>query len=157
MQIKVEICELNNHEQASDYVRMINEYMVHPMGGETQGHDEETQLKLIKGLKNNPSTRCFFLVVDGIKAGISTCFVNFSTFKIKPYLYIHDFFISEPFRGKNLSKYFLSYLIEYAKDQEYCKVTLEVRCDNNIAQGLYRSLGFKDCEPIMYFWSKSLG
>ncbi len=156
MQIEFEICDFNNDEQVADYGRMINEYMVHPMGGETHGHNVDTQSELIKGLKNNPSTVCFFLIVDHFRVGIATCFVNFSTFKVKPYLYIHDFFISEPFRGKGLSTHFLSHLIGYAKGQEYCKVTLEVRCDNHIAQGLYKSLGFKDCEPTMYFWSKSL-
>jgi ribosomal protein S18 acetylase RimI-like enzyme len=154
--MEFEICDFNNHEQASDYASMINEYMVHPMGGETHGHYEEAQSRLIDGLKSQASAVCFFLVVDHVRAGIATCFVNFSTFKVKPYLYIHDFFISEPFRGKNLSNFFLSYLIEYAKKQEYCKVTLEVRCDNNVAQSLYSRLGFKDCEPTMYFWSKSL-
>ena len=156
MQIEFEICDFNNHEQVADYGRMINEYMIHTMGGETHGHNEDTQSELIKGLRNNPSTICFFLIIDHVRAGIATCFVNFSTFKVKPYLYIHDFFISEPFRGRGLSTHFLSYLIGYAKEKEYCKVTLEVRCDNHIAQSLYTSLGFKDCEPTMYFWSRSL-
>ena len=105
-------------------------------------------------VRAGPSAICFFMLINGERAGIATCFINFSTFKIKPYLYIHDFFIKNSFRGKGLSSKFLSYLIYYSKEHDYCKVTLEVRSDNEVAKHVYNEMGFKDCEPPMYFWTK---
>jgi ribosomal protein S18 acetylase RimI-like enzyme len=46
------------------------------------------------------------------------------------------------------------YVIEKARELGYCKVTLEVRDDNRNAKELYQSLGFKDTEPKMHFWTK---
>jgi ribosomal protein S18 acetylase RimI-like enzyme len=37
-----------------------------------------------------------------------------------------------------------------------CKVTLEVRCDNTRAMGLYRSVGFEPSQPETFFWTQKL-
>jgi ribosomal protein S18 acetylase RimI-like enzyme len=47
-------------------------------------------------------------------------------------------------------------LVEIASDRAYCKITLEVREDNEAALALYRNMGFVECEPKMYFWTKTL-
>ena len=154
MQIKFEKCDFTDQVQTGEYIEMINEYMVHPMGGEAHGHNNNQGLILAKALERHPSAICFFMLINCERAGIATCFINFSTFKIKPYLYIHDFFIKNSFRGKGLSSKFLSYLIYYSKEHDYCKVTLEVRSDNEVAKHVYNEMGFKDCEPPMYFWTK---
>jgi ribosomal protein S18 acetylase RimI-like enzyme len=46
--------------------------------------------------------------------------------------------------------------VAIATERKYCKVTLEVRSDNLPAQMLYKSMGFKDSNPSMYFWTKEL-
>ena len=51
---------------------------------------------------------------------------------------------------------FLEKLIELAQEREFCKVTLEVRDDNTVAQAMYKELGFADCEPKMHFWTKKI-
>jgi ribosomal protein S18 acetylase RimI-like enzyme len=37
-----------------------------------------------------------------------------------------------------------------------CRVTLEVRSDNERAQAVYARLGFRASEPQTWFWMKSL-
>ncbi|WP_318506160.1 ribosomal protein S18-alanine N-acetyltransferase [Bacillus sp. T3] len=48
------------------------------------------------------------------------------------------------YRGKKLGEALLTKVIEVTKKLGAEKMTLEVRVSNNIAQGLYRKLGFKD-------------
>jgi ribosomal protein S18 acetylase RimI-like enzyme len=43
-----------------------------------------------------------------------------------------------------------------AQERGYCKLTLEVRKDNPVAQRVYRNLGFEAGTPEMLFWSKML-
>jgi len=97
-----------------------------------------------------------FVVYKNEIAGLATCFINFSTFNLKSYINIHDIIIYQHYRGKNLGRALLSEIISIAQQRNYIKVTLEVRDDNTNAKALYQSLGFKDTEPIMHFWTKRI-
>jgi ribosomal protein S18 acetylase RimI-like enzyme len=47
--------------------------------------------------------------------------------------------------------------VTWAREKLGCsKVTLEVRDDNLVAKSLYKSLGFKDSDPPMLYWTKML-
>jgi ribosomal protein S18 acetylase RimI-like enzyme len=129
--------------------------MEDPMG-DHPAHDELKQLQLIESLKNHPTAEVLLLYFDEEPAGLATTFINFSTFAIKPYLYIHDVVVLERFRGRGLGKALIAELIRISEERAYSKITLEVREDNPGAQQVYRSLGFEECEPRMYFWTKKL-
>lgn len=156
METAFEYCDFTNPKHLEVLAQMINEYMADPMGDADELLDKKKQLRLVDGLANHPSCLCVFILLDGEIAGVSTCFINFSTFQVKSYLYVHDLFIRSAYRGKGLGKKLLQELVNIAKERDYCKVTLEVRNDNRIALYLYRSMGFKDTEPAMYFWTKRL-
>jgi ribosomal protein S18 acetylase RimI-like enzyme len=126
-----------------------------PMG-DYPPHDQNKQLRLVDGLANHPTAFVLFVRCDGRYAGLTTCFVNFSTFKIKPYLYVHDVVVHADFRGMGLGRKLMERLVELSRERDYCKITLEVREDNEAAKALYQSLGFEECEPRMYFWTKTL-
>lgn len=150
------LLDFNDQKQVEAYTEMLDEYMLDPMGGEKKAHNDLEKQQLIEGLNGIPTSRCFFILFKDEYVGFSTCFVNFSTFKIKPYLYVHDIFIRNNFRKYGLGKLLLKHLINYAEENKYCKVTLEVRNDNKVAMSMYHNLGFRDCEPPMYFWTKYL-
>jgi ribosomal protein S18 acetylase RimI-like enzyme len=42
-----------------------------------------------------------------------------------------------------------------SKERRCCRITLEVREDNRIAQKLYKSMGFEPTVPEMLYWRKS--
>lgn len=48
------------------------------------------------------------------------------------------------YRGKKLGEALLIQVIEVTKKMGAIKMTLEVRVNNHVAQGLYRKLGFQD-------------
>ena len=114
------------------------------------------QLRLVDGLANHPASFVLFVLVDNQIIGLATCFVNFSTFKVRPSINIHDLIIDKDFRGKGFGKSLLQHIESIAKERKYCKITLEVREDNFAAKALYTELGFKDGIPMMHFWTKEL-
>jgi ribosomal protein S18 acetylase RimI-like enzyme len=155
MNISFEYCDYENPVHLTALVGLLNHYMTDPMG-EAPPLDKLQQLRLVDGLSNHPAALVLFILYDGEIVGLATCFINFSTFNVKPYLYIHDIVVYADFRNKGLGKALMEKLIEISTERDYCKITLEVREDNFQAQGLYYSLGFEECTPGMLFWTKKL-
>ncbi len=153
--LRFEYCDYNNPAHCAALVSLLNHYMEDPMG-DYPPHDEARQLQLIEGMKNHPTAEVLLMFVEDEPAGLATTFINFSTFAIKPYLYIHDVVVLKEHRGKGLGKALISALIRISEERNYCKLTLEVREDNPKAQQVYRCLGFDECEPRMLFWTKKL-
>lgn len=153
--ITFEYCDFTNPDHLTALAELTNHYMSDPMGG-AEPLNKIKQLRLIDGLANHPTAEVLLAIIDCKAVGLATCFVNFSTFQVKPYLYIHDIIVLKDFRGKGVGKALMEKLIASAEEREFCKVTLEVREDNQTAQQLYKQLGFADCKPPMLFWTKKL-
>lgn len=153
--ISFEFCDFNNQDHVLALIELLNHYMSDPMGDHAP-LDPVQQLHLVDGLSNLQGAFVVFILVNGNYAGMSTCFELFSTFKAKYYMNIHDVVVDKQFRGQGIGRKLLEYLIQLAKDRKYCKITLEVREDNTAAKALYQSLEFHDCDPLMYFWTKTL-
>jgi ribosomal protein S18 acetylase RimI-like enzyme len=114
------------------------------------------QLRMVDGLANHPSSFVLFLILEEEVVGLAACFINFSTFHARPYLNIHDIIVDNKHRGKGYGKMLMSELIVLSEQRKYCKITLEVREDNVIAQKLYTHMGFEESNPKMLFWTKKL-
>ena len=155
MNISFEQCDYKNPLHLDALVGLLNHYMTDPMG-DALPLNKLKQLRLVDGLANHPSALVLFVLYDNEIAGLTTCFINFSTFNVKPYLYVHDIIVYTGFRGKGLGKALMLHLIELSGERDYCKITLEVRQDNLIAQRLYHSQGFDECTPGMLFWTKKI-
>lgn len=149
-------CDFNNPEQRDSYLSLLNQYMVHPMGGMSHGLDTRLQQRLVHDMLDNPRAHCFLLRQGQQYVGFSTCYMLYSTFHALPYLYIHDIFVNGDSRDKGLGTTLLNGLIDYARQSHCCKVTLEVRADNAPARHVYAKAGFIDLDPPMSFWTKEL-
>jgi ribosomal protein S18 acetylase RimI-like enzyme len=125
------------------------------MGG-GQSMPDFTRANLVEGLAVHPTAFLLFAKDKAEFIGLITCFVNFSTFKAKPYINIHDIVVLTSYRGQGIGRKLLQGVIKIADENNYCKVTLEVRMDNINAQGLYKSLGFEECDPVMHYWEKMM-
>lgn len=153
--IGFEFCDFENPDHLKALAELTNHYIADPMGG-AEPLNSLQQLRLIDGLANHPTAEVLFAITEAKAVGLATCFVNFSTFQLKPYLYIHDIVVLNNYRRKGIGKALMQQLIKIADERKYCKVTLEVRDDNVIAQNLYKEIGFADCEPKMLFWTLAL-
>jgi ribosomal protein S18 acetylase RimI-like enzyme len=141
-------------------VNLLNEYALDPMGG-----GEELSLfakeNLIKELQKHNRAYVILGQVDGIHAGLVICLEGFSTFACRPLLNIHDVVVSQPYRGRGLSKIMFAKAEEIANRLGCCKITLEVLEGNTTAQAAYRSCGFAPYELApatgkALFWQKKL-
>ncbi len=154
-ELTYEFCDFENPGHLKALAELTNHYITDPMGG-AEPLSKLQQLRLVDGLANHPTAEVLFALIGHKAVGLATCFVNFSTFKVKPYLYIHDIVVLKEYRGNGVGKGLMNKLISISKERKYCKVTLEVREDNATAQSLYKSLGFDECEQRMLFWTKQL-
>lgn len=57
--------------------------------------------------------------------------------------HITNIAVSSSFQGQNIGRYLMELMIDLARENDSNCVSLEVRVDNEIAQNLYHSLGFK--------------
>ncbi|HEX2934220.1 MAG TPA: GNAT family N-acetyltransferase [Bacteroidales bacterium] len=153
--VEFTFCDFANSHHCDKLLELLNCYINDPMGGGIP-LDQQKGLQLIAGLKAHPASFVLFVLLNNEIAGLATCFVNFSTFKASPYINIHDIIVKKEMRGSGLGKALLHKITSIATEKNYCKVTLEVREDNTNAKTLYQSLGFKDTEPPMHFWTKML-
>ena len=141
MQIVIVEADLADAEHQAAILRLTSAYAIDPMGAGEPLPDDVIE-RLIPGLQAHPTTRVFFAYADGRPAGLATCFGGFSTFEARPLLNVHDFAVLEEFRGHGVGRRLLAAVCERAKSLGCCKVTLEVRQDNDIARGLYETEGF---------------
>ncbi len=153
--IEVIVGDKGNPEHMKAMLDMLDLYMQDEMGG---GRPLQSNIafKNVEMLKAQSNYVFFLPKYKGEIVGIANCFVNFSTFKAKQLINIHDFAVSPRFRRKGIGRAMMSKIFEYARENDFCKVTLEVRNDNHGAQKLYREAGFQECEPPMHFWEREV-
>ena len=144
-------CNFADPDHRSAIVSLINQYIADDMGGGRPivGADAE---QLIAGLESRPATILLLARVGNEYAGMLTAFDNFSTFTARPMINIHDVFVDSRFRGYGIGRLLMESLIAEARRRNSSRITLEVRVDNHSAQNLYRSIGFIEVPPGMYYW-----
>jgi ribosomal protein S18 acetylase RimI-like enzyme len=124
--------------------------------GDGKPLSDDAREKLIGGLLEHGGARVF-LAYEGEQAvGVAVCFVGFSTFRGRPLLNIHDIAVAPEARGHGIGWQLLMAVEQHAREQAYCKVTLEVRADNRRAQEIYRRAGFQSTKPETWFWTRTL-
>jgi ribosomal protein S18 acetylase RimI-like enzyme len=155
VEIKYVFCDFGNEYHCTMVAELINHYIIDLMGN-GMPLKQLQQLRLVDGLATHPSSFVLFATIEDTIVGMATCFINFSTFSVKPYLNIHDLIVLKELRGIGVGSGLLQKCVDISTERGYCKVTLEVREDNLKAQSIYRRLGFDECSPVMRFWTKVL-
>jgi len=153
---KMEIIEvnLNDGDHSSAVLGITNKYAQDPMG-DGKPLPDTVQQDLIRELKKFNEYIGFLALVDGEAAGLANCFYGFSTFKAAKLINIHDIAVLPKFRSMGIGQALIGSVIKKAREENCCKVTLEVREDNR-ARNLYEREGFSYGDPIMYFMTKEL-
>jgi len=147
--------DLNNKLHEQQLIRLLDCYMQDEMGnGEPMTPDLGPLI--LDGLKQHPGYLGFFVVLDQKFAALANCNKNFSTFKARPLINIHDLIVHPDFRGRGVGTFLLDAIAAYGKENGYCRINLEVRQDNMKARNLYRKVGYGECDPCMFFWERVL-
>lgn len=131
------------HQEA--IVTLLNAYARDAMG---TGQDlpADVRARLIPGLQQHPTTLVFLAFEAQKPVGIAVCFQGFSTFAARPLLNIHDLAVLPDYRRHGVGRRLLEAVEARGRALECCKLTLEVREDNERAQRLYRDVGFSDVQ-----------
>jgi GNAT superfamily N-acetyltransferase len=155
IETQITLCNYSNQEHLQAITALIDAYIRDEMGG-GEPLSELEQLRLVDGLNNHPKSIVLLAKTDGVFTGLLTAFENFSTFTAKPMVNIHDVIVLKAYRGKGIGRQLMNAVITEAENRKCSRITLEVRRDNITAQNLYKSLGFDDTNPGMFYWRKNL-
>ncbi len=160
MTISIERVEYENESHAADLRMLLNSYACDEMGGGEA--IEPAILERIPGELAKHST-AFSLIayVDGQPAAIANCFFGFSTFAARKLINIHDLAVLMPFRGRGLSGRLIDEIEQIGRENNCCKLTLEVLDQNVPAMSAYQKKGFGSyqLDPAngqAVFWQKKL-
>lgn len=158
LMIEVQAVQLDSVLHQSAVVELLDMYSREPMG-DGQPLSPRVREQLIPGLKAQPHGCHFLAFAQQLPVGLAICFFGFSTFQAKPLLNIHDLAVLPAYRGRGVGRALLGAVERAARQAGCCKLTLEVRGDNQIARQLYQNFGFDpgEHEPTaMAFWTKKL-
>jgi GNAT superfamily N-acetyltransferase len=158
--IKIIDADLSSADHQHAIIAMLDAYMRDPMEGGTP-MPESTRRDVIPGLRAHPACYIFLAYRNEIPIGLSICFLGFSTFKARPLINIHDIFVDASMRGEGIGRMLLEQIETKARELNCCRLTLEVREDNQPARHLYRKAGFDRAlvgpnKIPMEFWRKPL-
>ncbi len=158
--ISVIEADLDRPEHQRDLLAMMDAYVADPME-EGAPLPQPVRDNLIPELRKHPACYPFLAYQDGKAIGFSLCFLGFSSFEARPLLNIHDIGVLPGDRGRGVGLQMLQAIEAKARELRCCRLTLEVRQDNDRARGLYRKFGF-DQRTVgtkhvpMDFWWKPL-
>ncbi|WP_428755031.1 GNAT family N-acetyltransferase [Vibrio cionasavignyae] len=113
----------------------------------------------VKNLFELPYFHGFLCFFENQPAGFAVCFESYSTYRAKKVINIHDFMVSDNFRGQGVGKVLLHGIERYCQECGVLKITLEVDDENTVAKRLYRSCDFKDYQVEqkgLQHWQKYL-
>lgn len=153
--VNVAVCDYTNPYHTKGITDLINAYIIDDMGG-GEPLSESLQSELIEGLRIHPTSVVLLAEVDGSVCGLLVAFENFSTFTVRSMINIHDVIVLPEYRGRGIGRALLRGIIEIAGERGCSRITLEVRKDNLPARQLYKSVGFAEPWPGMYYWRKEL-
>ncbi|HOV15487.1 MAG TPA: GNAT family N-acetyltransferase [Spirochaetota bacterium] len=156
MEFNIIKSKLKTDSEREAFINLLNEYIEDKMGGGNPYNEKDRISKIIKDIMYFPTALIFFAADEVNYLGMAVTFLGYSTFNAKPLINIHDLIISKKYRNLGVGKKILENIIEYGKEAECCKITLEVRIDNEIANHLYKKMGFIESNPPMRFLHKSL-
>jgi len=153
--IEILQADLDDLEHAEAVSSLLDSFAIEPVSGGTS-LGKEVLDALIPGLRAHPTTLIFLARQKTAYMGAAICFRGFSTFYAKPLVNIHDLTVLAEHRGKGVGRLLLSAVESKARELGSCKVTLEVRADNEGARRLYASEGFTNGkgseQPVSYFF-----
>lgn len=153
--IKIDFCNYTDSEDLKAVASLVNAYIEEEEGAE-HVLNPLRQLRLVNGLDEHPKSIVLLAKLGDAYAGLLVGFENFSTFTAKPMINIHDVFVSSDFRGRGVGRKMIEKIESIARERSCSRITLEVRHDNAVAQELYKSVGFADTQPPMFYWRKYL-
>lgn len=98
------------------------------------------QILLEDGFGPQPAYICFVAETEQGVQGISLCYVRYSTWKGRV-LYLEDLIVTESMRGRGIGKALFEFTLNYAKDNQFQRLSWQVLDWNQPAIDFYKQFG----------------
>jgi GNAT superfamily N-acetyltransferase len=98
-----------------------------------------------------PLARVLLAFCAGRPAGFAVYFLQFSTFKAAPVLYLEDLFVKPELRGRGIGKGFFKELAQIAQGQNCCRMQWSVLNWNEPSIRFYESMGARRSDEWLRF------
>lgn len=134
--LKVRLATPDDVSAIFAFSQALSEYekLAHEMVG--------TEEDLHKGLfGKRPYVEAMVAEIDGTVVGSATYFYNFSTFLMKPGIYLEDLFVLPEYRRQGIATALLKHLANYAVSQGCGRFEWSVLDWNKDAIAVYKKLG----------------
>jgi ribosomal protein S18 acetylase RimI-like enzyme len=145
MTLEIREANLNEERDAEALLAVLDGYASAPSGGGV-ALSTDVKLRLVPALRAQAGALVLLAFEAEEVAGACTCFYGFSTFHARPLLNVHDLAVMPRFQRRGIGGALLAAAEARALAKGCCKLTLEVRQDNQPARDLYRGYGFRDFE-----------
>lgn len=160
MAITVRRADYCDPTDAAYVLNLLDTYARDPMGGGAP-LPETVRNHLIERLQAQTSMFSLIAFKGEEAVGLMNCLWGFSTFAASPLINIHDLIVSLEARGEGIGKALFAAVEDIAREENACKVTLEVLSGNEPAKALYASLGYGDyvldpAQGAALFWQKKM-
>lgn len=128
-------------QHAAALVDLLDAYARDPAGG-GEPLSEFSRKHLVAELAARPAIFSVLAFDQNGAVGLVNAIEGFSTFACRPLVNIHDVVVLPSHRGRGVARQMLAAVEEIARERGACKLTLEVLEGNEVAQVLYKHLGF---------------
>ena len=103
MALAIREANLDDAADARVMVELLDAYAAGPSGGGVP-LSEDVKQRLAPAVRAQPGALVLLAFVEGVPAGVATCFPGFSTFYARPLLNVHDLAVLEPFRRRGIGR-----------------------------------------------------
>jgi GNAT superfamily N-acetyltransferase len=145
MTLEIREANLNEERDGQALLAVLDGYASAPSGGGV-ALAADVKLRLVPALRAQPGALVLLAFEGEDVAGAATCFYGFSTFYARTLLNVHDLAVMPRFQRRGIGRALLAAAEARALASGCCKLTLEVREDNQPARELYHRHGFRDFE-----------
>ncbi|MCA9081431.1 MAG: GNAT family N-acetyltransferase [Planctomycetaceae bacterium] len=100
--------------------------------------------QLVPGLRVIDGAFVMLAHYESLAVGLAVCLPGYSTFAAQRLINVHDLVVRTEYQGQGIGSQLLRAVEAHARTLGCCKITLEVREENQGAERLYRRLAYSD-------------
>lgn len=141
MAIEFKLADYSDATDSSAIVTLLDEYAQGTHGG-GKPLTPFVRENLVATLAETPNAFSVVGYSNGQPIALANCFRGLSTFACQPLINIHDLVVAESSQRQGVSQALLRFIEEMAREEDCCKLTLEVLDKHGAAKDAYTKFGF---------------